>query len=225
MKKLISFGCFSIFYILLAGCAAFQPTYYGTYNISLQQADRPAVADAKYGNVNISPLTENGRNKYVFEDEMVGITWDAEADDLSALFVNKTSSPIKIIWDDAAYIDENGVSHRIIHSGIKYSEKDKPQLPTKIAPNGKIEDAIIPTNLVYFEEGYYGENDFKAGRWIEKPLFEYCRIGGNEDSAIRLLQSNVDKTFQILLPLNIEKIVYDYVFTFRVKDYIYKGRY
>ena len=224
MKKLIPFGCFSVLCFLLAGCAAFQPTYYGTYNINLQQVDRPTGTVSKYGKVKISPLTQEGINKYVFEDKMVKVIWDAAADNLSAVLVNKTSSSIKIIWDDAAYIDENGMSHRIIHSGINYNEMDKPQLSTIIAANEKINEVIIPTNLIYYEEGFYGENDFKAGRWIEKPLFEYCQTGGKEDSAIRLLKSNVGKTFKLLLPLKIEKIVSDYVFTFRVKGYSYKGK-
>lgn len=224
MKKLISFYCFLISCLLLAGCAAFQPTYYGTYNMNLQQVDRPTGTEVKYGEAKILPLKEEGRSKYVFEDELVKIIWNAAANNLSAVMVNKTSSSIKVIWDDAAYIDENGMSHRIIHSGINFNEKDKPQLSTIIAPNDKIKDVIIPTNLVHYEEGFYGENDFQAGKWIEKPFFKYCQTGGKKDSAIRLLKSNVGKTFKILLPLKTEKTVSDYVFTFSVKGYSYKGK-
>lgn len=225
MKK--TFSILSIFLssIFLYRCATLQPIYYGTYNIELTQVERPAHAKQRYGEIKITPVTEGGISKYSFEDDMVKILWLVTAENISFLLENKTDYSIKIIWDEAAYVDENGVSQRVMHSGVKYNDRENTQPPSVVVRKGKIEDVVVPTNLVYYEEGYYGKYFSSPGGWKEKPLFNYYQIGGNETSIKQLLKSNVGKTFQVLLPLKIEETVNDYIFTFTIKDYTYKGQY
>ena len=59
---------------------------------------------------------------------------------------NKTDNPIKIDWNQVSYVDISGMSHRIIHSGVKYIGRENPQSPTIIPPTAKIADIVFPTD-------------------------------------------------------------------------------
>lgn len=225
MKKVFTICSVSLFAILFSSCATLQPIYYGTYNIELTQVERPAQAKQRYGEIKISPVTEEGKSKYSFEDDMVRIMWLVTADNISFLLTNKTDYSIKIIWDEAVYVDENGVSQKVMHSGVKYSERESTQPPSVVVRKGKIEDVVTPTNLVYYKEGFYGTYFSSPGGWREKPLFNYYQTGGTEMTVKQLLESNVGKSFQVLLPLKIEETVNDYIFTFSIKGYNYMGQY
>jgi len=81
-------------------------------------------------------------------------TIDEEANISRILFVfkNKTKDILRIIWDHTLFIDEHGKAHRVIHSGVRYREKDKPMPPTEVSPGASIADVIHPVDYVYFSE-------------------------------------------------------------------------
>jgi len=193
--------------------------------MELTRVERPSDAKSRYGELIITKVTEEGKNKYSFEDGMVRVVWLATADGISFLLENKTDYSIKVVWDEAAYVDEKGVSHRVMHSGVKYNERESSQPPSVVVRKGRIEDLAFPTDYVYYKEGYYGKYYSSPGGWKENPLFEYFQPGGNEASVRQLLNSNVGKTFQVLLPLKIEEIVNDYIFTFTITGAEYRGVY
>lgn len=199
------------------GCTTLQPIYYGTYSISLIEVERPAEAKQRYGEHKITQVTEEGNLKYYFEDELIKVAWFATSFSLLFLMENKTDHSIKIIWDEAAFVDDIGVSHRIMHSGVKYKDRNDSQPPTVIVRKGRIEEIIIPTDYVYFDEVYY--------KWKEKPFFKSLQYGGDPKVLENEMRNNVNKTFQVLLPLEIETVVNDYIFEFKVDSYEFKGEY
>jgi hypothetical protein len=109
-----------------------------------------------------------------------------------------------------------------MHSGVKYTDRASPQAPSIIARKASIEDIVFPTDYVKWEEG----SRYSAGKWGEKPFFLdndfhgkvlkgiYSTLSSFEEDA----KSNIGKTIQVLLPLQIEDIVNDYIFTFTVDD-------
>jgi hypothetical protein len=226
MKTRILFS-FSILLFLfgLNGCVTLQPFYYGTYDISMSEVERPAEAKERYGEQKITSTTEEGNLKYYFEDDLVKIAWLATSSSLSFVMENKTDHSIKIIWDEAAFVDDKGVSQRIMHSGVKYTDRNASQPPTIIVRKGRIEDIIVPTNNVYFDEGYYGKYYTRKAEWKEKPFFESLQYGGDPKAFENQMRNNVGKTFQVLLPLEIENVVNDYIFKFKVDSYEYKGEF
>lgn len=133
---------------------------------------------------------------------------------------NKTEQSIKIPWDEAAFIDESGRSHRVMHAGVKFDDREKPQAPSVVVPRGLLKDIVAPTDYVHWREG----TKQTAGRWEEKCLLpdfvfhgsslkgEYATFADFENAAT----SKVGKTIQVLLPLEIEEVVNGYVFTFQI---------
>ena len=198
--------------IMLSGCYTRLPLYYGTYNFELTRVERPAEVSKRYGEIKISPVDDKGVTKYSFDDNLVNVVWLVTNDDISFVLENKTDYSMKIIWDDAAFVDSKGQSQRVMHSGVKYTDRNNSQPPTIIVRKGKITDIVQPVDLVYLD--YY---------WFTHPMFNDYIRNGNEQTVTDMLKSNVGKQIQVLLPLKIEETVNDYIFTFTVKGYTYKG--
>ena len=198
--------------IMLYGCYTRLPLYYGTYNFELTQVERPAEASKRYGEIKISPVDDKGVTKYSFDDNLVNVVWLVTNDDISFVLENKTDYSMKIIWDDAAFVDSKGQSQRVMHSGVKYTDRNNSQPPSVIVRKGKITDIVQPVDLVYLD--YY---------WFTHPMFNDYIRNGNEQTVTDMLKSNVGKQIQVLLPLKIEETVNDYIFTFTVKGYTYIG--
>ena len=153
--------------ILLAGCQTTAPmkaspkasggTYtvaVADYDISLVSVERPAESVRRYGRQRIEAVSgEGGRGFFSFEDGMVRIKWHPTSDDIAFLIGNKTRGPMRILWDEATFIDEQGNSHRLIHAGTGYEDRNAVHPPTVIAAGGALNDFIHPADYFRPEEG------------------------------------------------------------------------
>lgn len=206
--KILVLGLVSLF---LFGCAMLR-LHQLSYSISLVQVERPSEAKERYGEQKIFKTEEEGYN-YAFEDDMIKILWLPTSSKMGFLLNNKTDHTIKIMWDEGAYVDENGRSHRIMHSGIKYSEREQAQPPSVIVRKGSLSDVIIPTDYVVFE----------YSKWEEKPILLDNQMGGDFKKLLENSKKYIGKTIQVLLPIQIEDTTNDYIFTFKVNDVKYIG--
>ena len=87
---------------------------------------------------------------------MVRVEWRPTSDDIGFVIYNKMYDSMKIIWDETTFFDEGGRSHRLIHSGIGYEERNDSHPPTSIAARGNLEDFIHPA--------YYFQQEESCGR-------------------------------------------------------------
>ena len=117
---------------------------------------------------------------------------------------------MKIIWDEAAYVDTGGTSHRIAHAGVKYVDINNPQPPSVIVRKGRIDETIFPTDYVHYDGGRYGR-----GWWHEPLLPQYS--GGTATKLRERADQEIGKSIQVLLPLQIDGVVNDYLFVFKIK--------
>ena len=125
-----------------------------------------------------------------FEDALIKSQFYVGNTSISIILQNKTSYTMKINWDNAAFIDENGISKRVIHEGVKLSDKNSPQAPSIIVRNGKISDSITPSDNIYYTSGEYG--------------------GWNYSNLTKGKNVNIS----LLLPIEIEGVANDYIFNF-----------
>lgn len=198
--------------------------YMAFYSFSLQNVERPEKTSQRYGPQKIDTLSNEKKYKFYFEDELVRILWDINVLKIVFSLQNKTDHSIKIHWDEAAYMDENGRSHRVMHTGIKYTDREQSIPPSVVVRKGIIEDIVFPTDYIYWEEG----SRYTTGRWKEKPLFSpyldihctYYQKGEypSFEAFDKVAKSKVGKTIQVLLPLQINDVVNDYIFTFKIED-------
>lgn len=181
-------------------------TYQGIYDIRLQNVERPENAKEKYGESKLVQFEEQGQTRYSYEDDMIKIVWFQPFKSFMFALKNKTDHSIKIIWDDAAYVDHTGESLRITHTGVKYISRDMNQVPTVVVKNSHIYDEIIPTNNVYL----------KDDGWQILPLFPTV---SNTNRGIDVgTQQYLGKELRVLLPIKIEETIYEYIFIFKIED-------
>lgn len=199
-------------FVLFTGCYYGSytptPTFEGYYIVVLNSVERPAKATEQYGESVMSTIEEDEVTKYIFEDEMISVVWLPLTEQFTFVLQNKTDHSIKIIWDEAVYVDENGVSSRVMHSGVKYTDRSNPQPPTVVVRNAKIEDLVCPVDNITYSS-YLG--------WNTDPLFDAFAL--SQEQLEEDAQKYIGKEVQILLPLKIEDTVNEYIFSFVVESF------
>jgi hypothetical protein len=113
---------------------------------------------------------------------------------------NKTSAAIQVNWDNVSLVDINGKSNRIIHTGIRLIDRDKPQAPSIIPPGAVLKDEITPVDNIRYESGQYGG-------WKTDPLMP--PLGDNQ-------HKYVGKTISVFMPLEINGKKKEYNFTLEI---------
>lgn len=198
-----------ILVVMMTSCM----TYQGFYNVELQNVERPENAKERYSESKIVNFEEEGKTKYSYEDDMIKIVWLPLSTQFGFTLQNKTDHSIKIIWDEAVYVDPNGSSGRVMHAGVKYIDRNNPQPPTVIVKNANIDDMIVPTDNIYYVSGQYGG-------WRTKPMLP--NRANTQEELNALTQQYIGKEVRVLLPLEIQGTVNEYIFTFKVEDFIAK---
>lgn len=216
----------------LSGCT----TYRSVYDISLKEVERPAKAKERYGvqkiiKVEKSVEEENyfkdeekkyysyfGQEKYNFEDEMIKIAWIPTPHEFLFILTNKTDHSIKIVWDEASYVDISGESHRVMHSGVKYIDRDSAQPPSIVVRRGTFSDLVMPTDYIGGPPYYLHIPLFPIYNAMSDydPNYPKYYKDSREEFIIKT-KDYIGKTVQILLPLQIEDVVNEYIFIFELK--------
>jgi hypothetical protein len=183
------------------------------YILSLAEVEHPANAQERYGESSIISFEEEGSKKYSYEDDLIKIIWLPLEEELSFVLENKTNHSIKIIWDEAVFIDENNLSGKVMHSGVKYTDRNNSQPPTVVGRNARITDVVVPTDHIWYSE-YSG--------WHTTALIDNLAHSKKEELDIEATEKIGKTTVGVLLPLQIEETINEYIFSFKVDGYIYK---
>lgn len=123
---------------------------------------------------NLNRETKNEVNIYsvndiCFEDSIIKLCISIEEDYSSYILglQNKTNFKLKVLWDEAVIV-WNGQTSPIIHSGIKFMDKEKTQLPSVVLGNTKLIEYFTLSNNIVWQNGY-GAN---PGYWKTFPIIE-----------------------------------------------------
>ncbi|MFR9542635.1 MAG: hypothetical protein SNH27_11325 [Rikenellaceae bacterium] len=191
--------------VSMTSCA-FGP--YLSYNVGLSNVEAPADAKEQYGETKIVTLDVEGKTNYKYEDDYIDISWFVGSSQFSFVLKNKSDYSIKIPWDDVTYINTAGSVGRVMHSGVKYTDRNASQ-PASVIPNGaSLSDIVQPTDNVYYVSGSYGG-------WRTSNLFNFSIDKNNVATSAT---PYIGKTVKILLPVLIEDVRNEYVFEFRIND-------
>ena len=189
--------------MMFVSCGSMK-SYIATYFIDLQSVESPADAKQQFGETKVVKFEDNGISKYRYEDDYIEIVWNT-ANQKKFIFVlkNKSGHTMKINWDDISYVGINGQVGRVMHAGVKYNERNSSQPATTIPKDANITDMLLPTENVYFDS-----------YWKEAYLFP-C-IYKSQESMDAEKDMYKGKQMKILMPIMIENVQNDYVFTFVV---------
>lgn len=179
------------------------------WDIGLREVERPAKAKERYGNQVLATQRDTGVTRYSFEDQLVRVLWLPTDTRLHFTLTNKTDYSIKIVWNDAVFVDPQGKSGAVMHEGVKYTDCSSSKTPSVVVRHGSTDDVVLPCGLVNF-----GYSEWNVASFLRSPSVTAATA---DSIAAQLRASEVGKTVQVLLPLQIEDVVSDYLFTFEVK--------
>lgn len=120
---------------------------------------------------------------------------------------------MKINWDDISYMDYHGNVSRIMHKGVKYSEREKPQGSISIPKGGRISDIIVPVVNVYFDSGVSGLVPAQWKQTAMIPCYYKKKEAMENDIANKVW---IGRKIKVLFPIEIEGVKNDYSFEFTV---------
>ena len=169
----------------------------GSYHSTLVKVEKPEKPSERYGNV--KSIVDKGVTKYSFEDDYIYLTIFAGDSHFNFNINNKTQNSIKIVWDDAVFVDLNGSTSKVMHSGIKYNEKETTQVATTIISGSSLEDIVCPTSNVRYDD--------LQKEWVTDTMYPEAIFKGI-------------KQFRLMLPIQIKDVINEYVFIFNV-EYVY----
>ena len=132
------------------------------------------------------------------------IFWYVSATQFNFELTNKSGYTIKLNWDDMAYVDQNGSTKRVMHSGVKYTDRNNSQPASTLPKNASLSDILLPTDNVYYVSGQYGG-------WRESALFP--RYSTQEEA---MASPALGKTVRIIFPIMIQDVANEYIFEFSV---------
>ena len=187
-----------------------------SYDISLISVEKSTGTEKVYEKQRIETVLEEGIPKFYFEDEVVRIKWRLTSNDIVFVVHNKADNPVKIIWDEGKFIDAEGVTHKLLHSGIGYEERNDFHPPTIVYAKDTLEDFVYPADCWQKEES--GRKSHKnQGHW-KRGSFLPTQIRGTAEELRTKAEPFVGKTFQVILALQINGVRTDYVCTFIVNN-------
>lgn len=190
------------------------------YDVSLSSVESPENVKEQFGDTKIVKLSENSEdgtiNKYQYEDEYIKITWMYMTNQLDFELENLSGHTLKINWDDISYMDAGGNVSRIMHKGIKYSERENSQGSISIPKGGRLSDIIVPTsNVSFLSAGSYS-------KWYQKSLIP-CYYDNKAAMQADIAKGTwMGATIKVMFPIEIEGIKNDYSFEFRVDGVLNK---
>lgn len=173
----------------------------GAYFYSLSKIEKPKNPAIRYGKFQEIETIDNVL-KFIYEDNIMSIIWHGTNKEFIFSLKNKSDNSLKIIWDEASFINEKNEPSRIIHQGIKYINANDPQPPTIVPKGTVLNDLIAPVNRIHL--GEYTKS------WYQDDLIENSRRHNKQLGG---------KNVKILLPIEIKGVVNEYIFTF---DLIWK---
>ena len=109
-------------------------------------------------------------NSLFYKDSIMEIDFDILSDQIGFRLRNETSKPIKVVWDDATLGIFN-VSHKVMHSGIKYIDRNGSMAASTVLPGTILDDMMIPTDRVHYRQATVIGSSVIGGDWYTSPIY------------------------------------------------------
>lgn len=153
---------------------------------------------------NESVMDNNISSDMIYKDELFDIVWVIDRNKINFTLKNNAPGSIKVLWDDMAFVGIGGESKRVIHKGIKYSEKEKEQAPSIVARNTELHDILIPADNLHYKKS--------TENWEAYPFIADTTYSPEDEAS----QRPDGKKIQVLLPIIVNEKRYEYLFVFEI---------
>ena len=154
--------------------------------------EKPSNSTVRYGKT--TSVTEKDITKYSYEDNFIDILIFATNTQFNFVLKNVSDNTQKVVWNEAVFVDVDGSTSKIMHSGIKYSQREGDQPASTIIKGAKLEDLAAPTVKVYYSD--------ILKEWTSMSLYSNAKTD---------LEGQIIK---LMLPIQVKDVVNEYIFEF-----------
>lgn len=215
IKKTIKLFISTLCLINISACPSHVMRAY--YNLSLESVENPDKINFQKTNPILIKKDEDGTLN--FSDKNINIDWQPTQKYFGFQLKNKTNSTIKLLWNDGVFMDSDGKSYRIANGTSKVSSNQESIVPTPILKDGLIEDIVYPVGWTYYDNT--GNLVGLPGRYKMPDIFPI--VEQNNKQQMREIKETYDnKTFKIMLPIEINNQTKEYIFIFKVDSLLFK---
>lgn len=166
-------------------------------------------------NYSFKLLGEYAKTDKAFNDGKIQAYFIIGDKQLDFTLKNLTNEPMKINWDEASLII-NEESKRVMHKGVKFTDRNSPQAPTVIPGNSSIDDLVLPTDNVSYKQGYYSTYYSNPGSWQINDLLP--TRDKNEEETKKLIINSKGTILKFYLPIEHNNQKFNYTFQFLIAD-------
>jgi len=146
----------------------------------------------------VSPATSP---ELKFRDKIIAISFAIGERSFQMRFENLSARDVKILWERAMYTDPDKQTHRLMHSGIRFQDRNNP-LPDQVVPfHSSVQDGVIPVSNVYKSQ--------------EKKGYDVRPLLPVESDAAAGLKG---KTLNLFIPVEFDRQIVPYSFTIEITD-------
>jgi hypothetical protein len=136
-----------------------------------------------------------------FSDKIISVSFAITDQSFQMNLANLTAYPLKILWGSADYTDVNNRSHRLMHSGVRYQDRNN-AIPSQIVPaQGSVQQTVMPISSVVYSQEKKGYENL--------PLFPL-----DSDMAAGLK----GRVFYLLIPVEVDRQIIPYNFKIEITD-------
>lgn len=164
----------------------------GSYYSVLSKVEKPADDSIRYGESTV--IEDEGVSKYSYVDNVLSIIIFGTSEKFSFVLRNLSDNSIKVVWNEAVFVDMDGATSKIMHAGTKYSQRDGDQPASVIIKGAKLEDVATPTANVYYSELFK--------EWMTRSMFPK--------------EPGLSGTVRLMLPIQIKDTINEYIFEFDI---------
>lgn len=181
-----------------AETSAFSGDNSGRFTATLSNVEKPANSEVRYGERTV--VSDKDITKFSYVDNFIDILIFATSTQFSFLLKNVSDNTIKVVWNEAVFVDVDGSTSKVMHAGTKYSQREGDQPASTIIKGAKIDDIAAPTNKVYYSE--------ILKEWSSRSLYSNATKGVDGE------------TIRLMLPIQVKDVINEYIFEF-VLDWEY----
>lgn len=177
---------------------AFNGDNSGHFLATLKKVEKPSNASVRYGET--TTLTDKDITKFGYIDNFIDILIFASTSQLNFVLKNVSNNTIKVVWNEAVFVDVDGSTSKIMHSGIKYSQREEDQPVSTIIKGAKLDDIAVPTANVYYDD--------VLKEWTTYSLYHNAA------------KNTTGQTIRLMLPIQVMDVINEYIFEFDL-TYVY----
>ena len=83
-----------------------------------------------------------------FDDDRISSVWGPLVQGVDFVLENRSAEPIRILWDESAFVGLTGVSSRVFHYGVRFEDASQSQPATIVPPGALADDGAFPTAII-----------------------------------------------------------------------------